>query len=128
MQASNGITLLPHTSSSPVANEGQGLQRRGLGEPSLSEIENTANTLPTIIRRQIDNVALQGDTTLNFFVDSVAIPVSTVYLDSVEQYIRGFGGANILNWRPAMTAAKYRRRSEPAKVNWVFDSPSSDTL
>ena len=105
----DGITLLPHNSSSIAANESQGLQRRGLGRTFTVRIENTSNTLPTIIPRQIDNVAPQGDTTLNLLVDSVAIPVSTVYLDSVQQYIRGFGGANILGWRPAMTADQIQK-------------------
>ena len=102
----NGMTLLPHSSSRLVSNESRGLQRRSLGGTFTVRIENAANTLPTIIRTQIDNVVLLGDTTLAFVVDSVVIPLSTVYLDSVQQYIRGFGGANILNWRPAMTTAQ----------------------
>lgn len=105
----DGNTLLPHNSPSIAANESQGLQRHGFGVSFTVRIENTSNTLPTIIPRQIDNVALQGDTTLNLLVDSVAIPVSTVYLDSVQQYIRGFGGANILGWRPAMTADQIQK-------------------
>ena len=102
----DGTTVLPQNYSSPIAKESQGLQRLGLGGTFTVRIEYTANTFPTIISRKIDNVAIQGDTTLNFLVDSVVIPVSTVYIDSVQQYIRGFGGANILNWRPAMTAAQ----------------------
>jgi glucuronoarabinoxylan endo-1,4-beta-xylanase len=74
-------------------------------------IENTVNTSPSIVARQIDNVSIQGDTTLDLAVTS--LPVATLYLDSLYQYIRGFGGANILPWRPDMT---------PAQVQTAFGS------
>jgi len=64
-------------------------------------IENTSNTSPLIVAKQIDNVFLQNDTTLNFTVS--ALPVAKIYTDSLKQYIRGFGAANILPWRPDMT-------------------------
>ncbi len=64
-------------------------------------IENTDNTFPLIIPKQIDNVSVQNDTTINFDVTYIASII--VNLDSVHQYIRGFGGANILQWRPDMT-------------------------
>jgi glucuronoarabinoxylan endo-1,4-beta-xylanase len=70
-------------------------------------IENTGTTFPLIASRQIDNVAIQSDTTLDFLVENqIPVPVATVYPDSLLQYIRGFGGANIIPWRPAMTAAQ----------------------
>jgi glucuronoarabinoxylan endo-1,4-beta-xylanase len=102
----DGTTMLPHSSSSSAAYDRQGLQRRALGGTFTVRITNTTNTFPAIIPRHIDNVLLEGDTIFTFLVDSVTVPVSTVYLDSVQQYIRGFGGANILNWRPAMTPAQ----------------------
>ena len=42
---------------------------------------------------------------LNFTVSTPTFFPAVVYRDSVQQYIRGFGGANILPWRPDMTAA-----------------------
>jgi glucuronoarabinoxylan endo-1,4-beta-xylanase len=57
-----------------------------------------------IVARQIDNVAFQTDTTLDFLVErQVPVPVAKVFVDSVQQSIRGFGAANILPWRPDMT-------------------------
>ena len=64
-------------------------------------IENTDNTLPLIVPEQFDNVPVKNDTTINFKVTYIAS--ATVNLDSVHQRIRGFGAANILQWRPDMT-------------------------
>jgi glucuronoarabinoxylan endo-1,4-beta-xylanase len=70
-------------------------------------IENTATTSPLIFSGQTDNVTIQSDTTLDFSVAS--LPVATVYPDSVQQYIRGFGAANILPWRPDMTTDQVQK-------------------
>jgi glucuronoarabinoxylan endo-1,4-beta-xylanase len=68
-------------------------------------IQNGVQTLPSIVTSQIDNIVIQGDTTLDFsVVREIPIPVSTIFIDSVQQTIRGFGGANIIPWRPEMTA------------------------
>jgi glucuronoarabinoxylan endo-1,4-beta-xylanase len=66
----------------------------------IVRIENTDNTSPPITHRQIEDVIIQSDTTLNFTVANAV----TVYLDSARQVIRGFGAANIVPWRPDMTA------------------------
>jgi len=59
-------------------------------------IANTDTTSPAIISQEFDNVVVQSDTTLNFTVNGYIPPnVATVYLDSTEQIIRGFGGANL---------------------------------
>jgi glucuronoarabinoxylan endo-1,4-beta-xylanase len=105
----DGLTLLPLNYSSPMAKESQVVQLLVLGRNFTVMIENTSGTSPFIIAKQFDSVVLQGDTTLDFRVDSLAIPVSTVYLDSVQQYIRGFGGANIIPWRPQMTAGQVQK-------------------
>ncbi len=63
-------------------------------------IENTDNTIPPIAARQIDNIVIRGDTTLNFFVTAAVV----IQLDSIRQVISGFGAANILRWRPDMTS------------------------
>ncbi|MBN2356873.1 T9SS type A sorting domain-containing protein [candidate division KSB1 bacterium] len=68
-------------------------------------IANTAVTLPEIIPKQIENVVLQDNAILDFTVDEYINPnAAYVFLDSLQQYISGFGAANILNWRPDMTA------------------------
>ncbi len=37
---------------------------------------------------------------------------SIVYLDSVQQTVRGFGAANILSWRPDMTPGESTKAFE----------------
>jgi len=68
-------------------------------------IENSSDTFPMIIPETRDNQEVQGNTTLNFAVSSFyPIANSDIDLDDTEQVIRGFGAANILPWRPDMTA------------------------
>ena len=73
------------------------------GETFVVSITNTASTSPTIVPKQIGSVIIQSDTTINFSVD---LPQAIVYLDSTQQIIRGFGGANALIFRPDMTPAE----------------------
>ncbi len=103
----NGILSLAQSTSPPMERATLGLLHHGLGLNFTVRIENTAGTSPLIISRQIDDVVIQSDTTIDFSVS--AVPVATVYLDSVQQYIRGFGGANILPWRPAMTVGEMQK-------------------
>jgi glucuronoarabinoxylan endo-1,4-beta-xylanase len=96
--------------SAPVESARQGTLQRVVAGNFTVRIENTGTTFPLIAAVQIDNVPIQGDTTLNFLVENQnPIPVATVYLDSLLQYIRGFGGANIIPWRPVMTADQVQR-------------------
>ena len=67
-------------------------------------IAGTDSTSPAIIAQQFNNVGIKSDTTLDYIVSPV--PLATVYLDSTEQIIRGFGGANTLIFRPDMTPAE----------------------
>lgn len=67
-------------------------------------IENTDNTSPVIISKQFDNIQVKNDTTINFNVEYIA--TATIDFDSLHQYIRGFGAANILPWRPDMTESE----------------------
>ncbi len=67
-------------------------------------IENTENTLPYIIFKQIDNITVNNDTTINIDVDY--LPTVSIDFDSLHQKIRGFGAANILAWRPDMTTSE----------------------
>jgi glucuronoarabinoxylan endo-1,4-beta-xylanase len=96
-----GSASLQPTISSPIpkVNKVKG-QHTQSGNYSV-RIENTGNTFPIIISEQVDNVPVRNDTTINFNVSSIATTV--VNLDSVHQIIRGFGAANILQWRPDMT-------------------------
>lgn len=101
---SNGLAPLPEMAPSR------------LKKPSLKEnayqsaavykvqIENTTNTWPLIETYQSAELRFERDTMINFNV--TALPVAMVYTDSLKQYIRGFGGANILQWRPDMTASQ----------------------
>jgi glucuronoarabinoxylan endo-1,4-beta-xylanase len=70
-------------------------------------IENLPNTFPPIVSKQINNVTVIRDTTINISIDTqTAIPVVTIYTDSTQQIIRGFGAANIVGWRPDMTSSQ----------------------
>ena len=64
-------------------------------------VENSNNTSPLVAFNQLDNVLLQRDTTINFSVNYKS--AADVDFNSLHQYIRGFGAANILPWRPDMT-------------------------
>ena len=102
----SGYVPVPQEHSFSLFTAVQGMDRRVLGGTYTVRIENTINASPSIVSTQIDNVVIHSDTTLDFAV--VPVPITTVYLDSVQQYIRGFGGANILPWRPDMTADQVR--------------------
>ncbi|NMB82466.1 MAG: T9SS type A sorting domain-containing protein, partial [Ignavibacteria bacterium] len=70
-------------------------------------IENLPNTFPLIVSKQINNVPVNRDTTINISLDTeISIPVVTIYKDSTQQIIRGFGAANIVGWRPDMTTSQ----------------------
>ncbi len=102
---SEGILSPARVSPGPVERTDQAVLQRALAGNFAVRIENTATTFPFIALTQIDNVVIQRDSTLDFLVQNQnPIPVATVYPDSLLQYIRGFGGANIIPWRPAMTA------------------------
>jgi len=109
-ESGEGMTSLPQGYSSQVAKAGQVTQQHLLGGNFTVRIDNTSTTSPLITSKQIDNIVVQSDTTLDFLVDNqIPIPVSTVYLDSLQQYIRGFGAANILPWRPDMTTDQVQK-------------------
>jgi glucuronoarabinoxylan endo-1,4-beta-xylanase len=104
---SSGPIPLPQEHSTPMAQLGPQMSQLMPGGIFTVRIENTINTSPLISSSQSDNVVIQNDTTLDFPVSP--LPVATVYLDSVQQYVRGFGGANILNWRPDMTTDQVQK-------------------
>lgn len=72
-------------------------------------ISNSARTNPLITPKQINNVLIVRDTTINISVDKAPIfATADIYIDSVRQIVRGFGAANILLWRPDMTDAEIK--------------------
>lgn len=85
--------------SSPTAETNQELNHYSQERNFTVRIENTDRTSPPIAARQIDNIVIRSDTTLNFFVTGAVV----IQLDSIRQIISGFGAANILRWRPDMT-------------------------
>jgi glucuronoarabinoxylan endo-1,4-beta-xylanase len=105
--AGGGNLSLAQSPTPPMERATLGLLHHGLGVNFTVRIENTANTFPIIISRQFDDVIVESDTSIDFSVS--AVPVATVYFDSVQQYIRGFGGANIIPWRPPMSAAQMQK-------------------
>ncbi len=100
----NGYVPLPRQHSAPPATLNRTADLALAAGTYTVRVENYATTFPLIVSKQISNVVILGDTTIDLPVDTLAIPASTVYLDSLQQYIRGFGAANILPWRPDMTA------------------------
>jgi glucuronoarabinoxylan endo-1,4-beta-xylanase len=134
-----GAVSLPQTlsSSMPTMNKGTGQYIQG-GNYSV-RIENTGNTFPIIISEQVDNVPVQNDTIINFSVNYIASTV--VILDSAHQMIRGFGAANILQWRPDMTDSEIetafgtgegqlgftilRLRVQPESNQWSVNVPTA---
>ncbi len=103
----NGILPFVLSISPPMEPLSRETVQAGASGSYAIHIENGVNTFPLIAAAQIDSVTITRDTTLNFpVVNQYPVPVSTVSTDSVQQYIRGFGGANIIPWRPAMTAGQ----------------------
>ncbi len=93
---------IPSVFSAQSASMGKGVDESLRGGTYTVRIENTDSIFPVIIPERFDNVEVQSDTTLDF---TVALSnAAIVYLDSLRQVIRGFGAANILLWRPDMTA------------------------
>lgn len=86
----------------------QKLQNESLENKTYQlRINNYPRTSPLIVPKVIDNITLTKDTVINISVVKQTIYASaTVYLDSVQQIVRGFGAANILPWRPDMTDAE----------------------
>jgi hypothetical protein len=100
----NSFASLPKNLSSQASKIPKGMNGR-LQNDFTVRIENTETTLPVIVPKQINNVAVENNAILNFTVDEYVSPYAAiVFLDSTQQIISGFGAANILNWRPDMTA------------------------
>jgi len=88
------------------------------GNTFTIRVQNTSTTTPLIVPAELENVFIQNDTTINFSV--TYIPVATVNFDSLHQYIRGFGAANILPWRPDMTDSEIETAFGPGEGQLGF--------
>jgi glucuronoarabinoxylan endo-1,4-beta-xylanase len=101
------------------AERGNAVQASLLAGSFAVRIANTDSTFPPVIAQQFDNVTVQGNTAMDFSVSTNGTfpdpTAATVYADNPQQIIRGFGAANILQWRPDMT---------PAQVQTAFGSGS----
>jgi glucuronoarabinoxylan endo-1,4-beta-xylanase len=97
----NGLVPIPLTTLSSrsllKANSIQSVQ----GTTFTARIENTSTTAPTIDSKEVANIVIEKDTTINF--TATYIPLAIIDPDSLRQYIRGFGASNIILWRPDMT-------------------------
>lgn len=64
-------------------------------------IGNGYDTMPYVIEEEYGTVNLKNDTTINFAVSY--LPTASVNTENKRQIIRGFGAANIVQWRADMT-------------------------
>jgi len=98
------IVSLPQENYSHTLNKNNEMNEFSLGGHFNIRIENTTNTFPVIIPKQVDNVVIQNDTTISFNVDYQTS--ATINLDSLHQIIRGFGASNAILWRPDITESE----------------------
>jgi len=104
-----GVHRISSIPAYPVQSSKQPLKKNSAlqGRNFIVKIANCDTTYPLIEPIQFENIAIAQDTTINFTVS--AIPSVTIYSDSLRQYIRGFGAANILPWRPDMTDSEIQK-------------------
>ncbi len=94
-----------------------GLNRVSVGHEIFTiTIENTDSTSPLIVPQKIYNLEIQSDTSLTLNTLNKMTP-AVVYMDSTEQEISGFGGADALIFYQDMTSAE---------VHSAFDSTSGN--
>lgn len=112
--ASSVVPLASFAPRSPVKPgniESAPVSQFSSSQTFVVSISNTDSTSPAIVTRQIGNVVIGSDTTLDFVAN---LPQAEIYLDSTRQIIRGFGGANVMIFgRPDMT---------PGEVSTAFGS------
>ncbi|MCL4703616.1 T9SS type A sorting domain-containing protein [bacterium] len=134
-----GSASLPPASASPILHMNKIAEHYIHNGNYSIRIENTDNTFPMVVSQQVENVPVRNDTTINFSVNAIATTV--VNLDSVHQIIRGFGAANILQWRADMTDAEIetafgtgegqlgftilRLRVQPNSNEWNINVPTA---
>ncbi len=108
------------------------------GETFTVVIVNTDSTYPLVVPQQFSSITVRSDTTFGFSI--LKMNPAVVYVDSTQQIIRGFGGANALIFRPDMTPAevqtafgngngqigmtKMRLSLSPDSTQWSANVPS----
>jgi glucuronoarabinoxylan endo-1,4-beta-xylanase len=96
--------------SSQTTETIKSLNKNLQSETFTIQIANTDSTFPAITPKQMTDIVVQNDTTINITVNAYIPPnAATIYLDSTQQIIRGFGAANIVGWvtiAPDMTPAE----------------------
>jgi glucuronoarabinoxylan endo-1,4-beta-xylanase len=109
----NGLISSPQQYFFATPKTSQTVNQYMLGGDFTVRIENTDSTFPAIVAQQFDSVAVQGNATLDFTVNTNGIfpdpNAAVIYFDNPQQVIRGFGGANILQWRPDMTSDQVQK-------------------
>ena len=100
----NGLTSLPLSFSANKTFLKATSATNNQTNNFTARIENTNTTTPPVVSKEIQNIVLANDTTINFNVDCLAL--ATVYFDSLHQIIRGFGASNVILWRPDMTSSE----------------------
>jgi len=64
-------------------------------------IQNGENTTPVIVPLEYDKIVINRDTTINFSINYIT--TLSINPEKTYQIIRGFGAANIVQWRADMT-------------------------
>jgi glucuronoarabinoxylan endo-1,4-beta-xylanase len=109
----NNIVTLPSMLPVQAAKMNYRTAELNQAQSYIVRIANTDSTFPAIVNQQFDSVIVQNNATQDFSVNTIATfpdqNTALVYLDSTQQYIRGFGGANILEWRPDMTPSQVQK-------------------
>ena len=102
--------FLPSTARGPSS----GFQATSGAETFTVTIGNTDSTSPEIAAAQFNSVIVESDTTLDY--PATATFNTIVYMDSTQQIIRGFGGANIVGWNPGLNYGDMT----PAQIQTAF--------
>jgi len=106
-----GSALIVHPSEAP--NFLKEMNSNALAGTFIVRVANTDSTFPAIVPQQFDNVAAQATASTDFNVSTNGtfpdVTWGVIYPDDPQQVIRGFGGANILQWRPDMTTSQVQK-------------------
>lgn len=131
----------PTRISPSISQQEKSLNKNIINNSFNVRIENTDSTSPSILTKVFENILVENDTTLDFSIDKKINLTASIYFDSTRQLIRGFGAANILQWRPDMTESEIetafdtgngqlgftilRLRVQPDSNQWATNIPSA---
>ena len=88
----------------------------------IVRIENTETTVPRILPAEFTDQPVQENFPLNYIVEELSPHAATIFLHNSQQTIRGFGAANIVGWRPDMTAAQIQTAfgTDPGQLGFTI--------